>query len=86
MDASLNEDVSNEMNGENLLYVRLHFGKVSQHIQHDNAPLLNIQHFDGRNTCTSELASKKAEVRVSFPNIVARGWVMHARKIVSIVF
>ena len=25
MDVSLNEDVGNEMNGENLLYVRLHF-------------------------------------------------------------
>ena len=59
MDASLNKDVGNGMNGENLLYVRLHFEKVSQHIQHDSAPLLNIQCFDGRSTCTSELASTK---------------------------
>ena len=45
-----------------------------------------IQGLDGRYTCTSELTSEKTEVRVIFPSIVMRRWVMHARKIVSIVF
>ena len=45
-----------------------------------------IQGLDGRYTCTSELTSEKTEVRVIFPSIVTRRWVMYTRKIVSIVF
>ena len=62
------------------------FEKVGRHILHDSAPLLMIQGLDGRYTCTSDLPSEKTKVRVIFPSIVMRRWVMHARKIVSIVF
>ena len=61
-------------------------GKVGQHIQHDSVPLLNIHGLDGRGTCTSELPSEKAEVGVSFYIIAMVGWIMHARKIVNMVF
>jgi len=40
----------------------------------------------GRTTCTSELPSENAKARFIFAGIVTRGWIMHARKVVSIVF
>ena len=39
-----------------------------------------------RTTCTSKLSSKKAKARFNFAVIVTRRWIMHARKVVSIVF
>ena len=69
----------------NLLHVRLHFGKVGQHIVHDSAPLFMSQCLGFPITCTSELPSEKAEVRFIFASIVARGWIMHAGKVVTIV-
>ena len=45
-----------------------------------------IQGLSGRYTCTSELTSEKTEVRVIFPSVVTRRWVVHAWKIISIVF
>ena len=61
-------------------------GKVGQHIQHDSVPILNIHGLDGCGTCTSKLPSEKAEVGVSFCIIAMIVWIMHARKIVNIVF
>jgi hypothetical protein len=69
----------------NLLHVRLHFGKVGQHIVHDSAPLFMSQCIGFPITCTSELPSEKAEVRFIFGSIVSRGWIMHAGKVVTIV-
>ena len=40
----------------------------------------------GRTTCTSELPSENAKARFIFAGTVTRGWIMHARKVVSIVF
>ena len=70
---------------ENLLYVRLHFVKVGQHIKHDMAPLLIRQGLGGRTTCGSEWTSEKAEVRLIVASIVTGRWIMHARKVVTIV-
>jgi hypothetical protein len=60
---------------ENLLYVRLYFGKVSQHIYHDSVPLFMKQDLDPPKTFTSKLSSKMAESRLIFANIVMRRWV-----------
>jgi len=38
-----------------------------------------------RTTCTSKLSSKKAKAWFNFWVIITRGWIMHARKVVSIV-
>ena len=43
------------------------------------------QGLEGLTTCTSKLPSEKAEVRFIFAHIVARGWIMHAGKVVTIV-
>ena len=69
----------------NLLHVRLHFEKVGQHIVHDSVPLFMSQCLGFPITCTSELPSKKTKVRLIFASIVARGWIMHAGKVVTIV-
>ena len=45
-----------------------------------------LQVLSCRNTCTSELPSKKAEVQFIFIGIVTRNWIMHARKGVNIIF
>ena len=69
----------------NLLHVRLHFGKVGQHIVHDSVPLFMSQCLGFPITYTSKLPSEKAEVPFIFARIVARGWIMHAGKVVTIV-
>jgi hypothetical protein len=71
---------------ENLLYVRLYFVKVVQHIYHDSVPLFIQQVLGPPETCTYKLSSEKAEVQIIFPNIVTRRWVMHTGKVLSIIF
>ena len=45
-----------------------------------------FQDLVGRITCTSELSSENVEVRFMFASIVTRGWIIHAMKVVRIVF
>jgi len=71
---------------ENLPYVWLHLGKVGQQIKHDMAPLFIVQSLVHRITCTSKLPSENAEARFIIASIVMRGWIMHARKLLTIVF
>jgi len=71
---------------ENLPYVWLHLGKVDQQIKHVMAPLFIVQSLVPRITCTFKLPSKNAEARFIIASIVTRGWIMHARKLLTIVF
>ena len=45
-----------------------------------------VQGLVPRITCTSKLSSEDAETRFIIASIVTRGWIMHAGKIVTIVF
>jgi hypothetical protein len=57
-----------------------------QHIYHDAAPLFMCQGLSGRYTCASELPSEKAKVWFIFVSIVTRGRIMHARKVLGVIF
>ena len=71
---------------ENLLYVRLDFHQVRQHIHHDSAQLFIEQGLRSRTTCTSKLPFEQAEVRFIFGFIVTSEWIVHAWKGFTIVF
>jgi len=70
----------------NLPHVWLNLGKVGQQIKHDMAPLFIVQSLVPRITCTSKLPSENTEAGFIIASIVTRGWIMHAWKIITIVF
>ena len=71
---------------ENLSYIWLHLGKVGQQIKHDMAPLFIVQSLVPRIACTSKLPLENVEARFIIASIVTRGWIMHARKLLTLVF
>ena len=71
---------------ENLRYVWLHLGKVGQQIKHNMVPLFIVQSLVPRIACTSKLPLENAEARFIIASIVTRGWIMHARKLLTLVF
>jgi hypothetical protein len=70
---------------ENLPHVRLHLIKVGKHVLHDLSPLFIVQLLNCGSTCRALLASEKAKTRFIFSNIVTRGCIMHARKVLIVV-
>jgi len=71
---------------DNLPHVWPHLGKVGQKKKHDMAPLFIVQSLVPRIACTSKLPLENAEARFIIASIVMRGWIMHARKLLTLVF